>query len=82
MITGAASRRLWSAEEKLRIVEETFGSGETISVDRCSVAANLLYRWRLLMTQGGTIAVQADDEVVAASQIKRKCCVRRTRHVA
>jgi len=28
VITGSARRRRWSAEEKLRIVEETFASGE------------------------------------------------------
>lgn len=73
VITGSARRRRWSAEEKLRIVEETFTSGETISsvARRNRVAANPLYRWRRLMTEGGTIAVQADDDVVAASEIKR-----------
>ena len=73
VITGSARRRRWSAEEKLRIVEETFVNGETISsvARRNGVAANLLYRWRRLMTEGGTIAVQADDDVVAASEIKR-----------
>lgn len=73
VITGTARRRHWSAAEKLRIVEETFVSGETISsvARRNGVAANLLYRWRRLMTEGGTIAVQADDDVVAASEIKR-----------
>lgn len=73
VITGSARRRRWSAAEKLRIVEETFSSGETISsvARRNGVAANLLYRWRRRMTEGGTIAVQADDDVVAASEIKR-----------
>jgi transposase len=72
VITGTARRRRWSVEEKLRIVEETFASGETISsvARRNGVAANLLYRWRRLMTEGGTIAVQADDDVVALSEIK------------
>ena len=32
VITGAARRRLWSTEEKLRIVDETLRSGESISV--------------------------------------------------
>ena len=73
VITGTARCRQWSAAERLRIVKETFANGETISsVARCNgVAANLLYRWRRLMTEGGTIAVRADDDVVAASEIKR-----------
>jgi transposase len=32
VITGAARRRLWTTEEKPRIVEETLRSGESISV--------------------------------------------------
>ena len=32
VITGAARRRRWTTEEKLRIVEETLRSGESISI--------------------------------------------------
>jgi transposase len=55
VITGAARRPRWSTEEKLRIVEETLRSGESISVlaRRHGLAPNLLYRWRRLMTEGG-----------------------------
>ena len=65
VITGAARRRRWTTEEKLRIVDETLRSGESISVlaRRHGVAPNLLYRWRRLMTEGGAVAVQADDAV-------------------
>ena len=63
VITGAARRRRWTTEEKLRIVDETLRSGESISIlaRRHGVAPNLLYRWRRLMTEGGAVAVQADD---------------------
>ena len=39
--------------------------GESISaVARChGVAPNLLYRWRRLMTEGGAVAIEADDRV-------------------
>lgn len=59
IITGSARRRRWTTEEKLRIVDETLRSGESLSAvaRRHGVAPNLLYRWRRLMTEGGAVAV-------------------------
>ena len=73
VITGTARRRRWSAAEKLRIVEETLQAGESISAvaRRNGVAPNLLYRWRRLMTEGGAIAVQADDGVTGNGEVRR-----------
>ena len=73
VITGAARRRRWTAEEKLRIVDETLRSGESISIlaRRHGVAPNLLYRWRRLMTEGGAVAVQADDAVTGNAELRR-----------
>lgn len=50
LITGRAPRRSWSTEQKLRIIEQSFEPGETVSSvpRRHGVAANLLYRWRRL----------------------------------
>ena len=63
IITGTARRRHWTTEQKLQLVEETLVSGDSISAiaRRHGVAPNLLYRWRRLMTEGGAVAVQADD---------------------
>jgi transposase len=73
VITGTARRRRWTTEEKLRIVDETLRSGESISVvaRRNGVAPNLLYRWRRLMTEGGAAAVQADDGVTGNAEVRR-----------
>jgi transposase len=73
VITGTARRRRWSTEEKLQMVEETLTSGESISAiaRRHGVAANLLYRWRRLMTDGGAVAVQADDGVTGNGDVRR-----------
>ena len=73
VITGTERRRRWSAAEKLRIVEETLTSGDSVSAvaRRHGVAPNLLYRWRRLMTEGGTIAVQADDGVTGNGEVRR-----------
>lgn len=66
LITGTSRRRYWSTEQKLRIIEESFEPGETVSsvARRNGVAANLLYRWRRLMSEGGVTAVGSDEAVV------------------
>lgn len=73
IITGTERRRRWSAAEKLRIVEETLTGGDSVSAvaRRHGVAPNLLYRWRRLMTEGGTVAVQADDSVTGNGEVRR-----------
>jgi len=72
IITNGGRRRYWRAEEKVRIVEETLG-GESISsvARRNGVAPNLLYRWRRLMLEGGTIAVSSDDSVTANRTVRQ-----------
>jgi transposase len=52
---------------------ETFVAGERISAvaRRQGVAPNLLYLWRPLMTDGGAIAVQADDGVTGNAEVRR-----------
>ena len=73
IITGTARRRRWTTAEKLRMVEEALQSGESLSAvaRRNGVAPNLLYRWRRLMTEGGAIAVQADDAVTGNGDVRR-----------
>ena len=72
IITDGGRRRRWSAGDKLRIVEETMFEGESISAvaRRNGVAPNLLYRWRKLMLEGGSIAVAADDSVTGNKTVR------------
>mgnify|MGYP001480664227 CR=1 FL=1 len=51
VITGTARRRRWTSEQKLRIIEETYELGESVSAvaQRHGVAASLVFRWRRLM---------------------------------
>ncbi len=67
IITDGGRRRRWTAAEKLRIVEETLDERASISVvaRRNGVGANLLYRWRRLMLEGGAVAVSDDDDVTS-----------------
>lgn len=71
-IVHTAQRRRWSISEKVRMVEETYLPGASVSqVARLNgVAPNLLFRWRKLMTDGGKTAIDADDQVVSAAQAR------------
>ena len=73
IITDGGRRRRWSSAEKLRIVEETLEDGASISVvaRRNGVAANLLYRWRRLMLDGGAVAVFGDDNVTSNRAVRQ-----------
>jgi len=73
IITDGDRRRRWTAAEKLRIVEETLDDRASISVvaRRNGVAPNLLYRWRRLMLEGGSVAVSEDDDVISNKVVRQ-----------
>jgi transposase-like protein len=69
IITSVQRRRRWTASEKVRMVEETFEPGLTVSLvaRRHRVAPNQLFTWRRLVAQGGLNAAGSAEEVVPAS---------------
>ena len=73
IITDGGRRRRWSSAEKLRIVEETLDGRDRISAvaRRNGVAPNLLYRWRKLMLEGGSVAVTGDDVVTSNKKVRQ-----------
>jgi transposase len=73
IITDGGRRRHWSSAEKLRIIEKTLEGRESISVvaRRNGVAPNLLYRWRKLMLEGGSVAVTGDDDVTSNKTVRQ-----------
>ena len=73
IITDGGRRRRWTAAEKLRIVEETLDERASIPVvaRRNGVAPNLLYRWRRLMLEGGSVAVSEDDAVTSNKVVRQ-----------
>jgi len=73
IITDGGRRRRWTAAEKLRIVEQTLDGTTSISVvaRRNGVGANLLYRWRRLMLEGGAVAVSDDDDVTSNRVVRQ-----------
>ncbi len=71
-VVNMVQRRRWPLAEKLRISEESSRPGMSISyvARKYGIAPNLLFRWRKLMSEGGKTAVQADDQVVSASELR------------
>lgn len=65
-------RRRFSAEEKQRLVEQTFQPGMNVSLvaREHGLSPSLLFRWRKLSSQGALQAVGADESVVPASEYK------------
>src|SRR6516225_8533798 len=72
IITSVQRRRRWTAPEKVRMVEETFEPGMTVSLvaRRHGVAANQLFTWRRLVAQGSLTAAGSGEEVVPASEYR------------
>ena len=72
IITAIQRRRRWTAAQKMRIVEETFEPGATVSevARRHEVAPNQLFTWRRLAAQGALTAAGAGEEVVPASEYR------------
>ena len=69
-VVNMVERRRWPLAEKLRIVEESSRPGMSVSyvARKYGVAPSLLFRWRKLMSEGGKVAVQADEEVISVSE--------------
>src|SRR5262249_8578935 len=72
VITSVQRRRRWSAEEKVRIVQETYAPGMSVSLvaRRHGVGPNQVFTWRRLYAEGALSAVGAGEEVVPASEYR------------
>lgn len=72
VITSVQRRRRWSTQEKVRIVEETYLPGNSVSIvaRRHGIAGNQLFTWRRLMAQGAFTAAGAGEEVVPVSEYR------------
>ena len=72
VITSVQRRRRWSAEEKARIVQETYAPGMSVSLvaRRHGIAPNQLFSWRRLYAEGALSAVGAGEEVIPASEYR------------
>lgn len=73
VITSVQRRRRWTVAEKLEIVEETELPGMSVSyvARKHGVSPSQLFTWRRLAREGKLSAIQAGEEVVAASEVKQ-----------
>jgi len=73
VITSVQRRRRWAPEEKRAILEEGVQPGNSLSAvaRKYGVNPNQLFHWRKLMREGALVAVEADENVVPASQVKQ-----------
>ena len=72
MITSVQRLQRWSAAEKVRLVEEAMQPGMSVSfvARRAGIARSQLFAWKRRMLEGGQAAVEADEDVVGASQVR------------
>src|ERR1051326_7151864 len=70
-VITSVQRRGWSAEEKARIVEETYAPGMSVSLvaRQHGVAPNQVFTWRRLYAAGALSAIGAGEEVVGRLRI-------------
>jgi len=72
VLSSVQRRRRWTPEEKVRIVEETYLPGMSVSLvaRRHGIGGNQIFTWRRLMAQGALTAATAGEEVVPASEYR------------
>ncbi len=72
ILSGVERRRRWTPEEKVRIVEETYLPGMSVSyvARRHGIGPGQLFTWRRLMVQGALTAAAAGEEVVPAFEYR------------
>jgi transposase len=72
VITSVQRRRRWTTSQKVAIVEETMRPGNSVSsvARRHGIAPNMLFSWKRRMTEGGTVAVAVDEDVVGSSRVR------------
>lgn len=72
VITSVQRRRRWSVAEKVSLVEEAMQPGMSISyvARRAGISPSQLFVWKRRMLEGGHAAVEADEDVVAASRVR------------
>lgn len=66
-------RRQFSAAEKRRLLDETEKPGESVSTvaRRYSLSPSMLFAWRKAMEAGAATGLQAEEPLVAASEVKQ-----------
>lgn len=69
VITSVQRRRRYTGQEKAQFVAMTMQPGSSVSsvARQYGITPSLLFKWKKLMQDGGVTAVEANDQVVSAS---------------
>jgi len=72
VVSGIQKRRRFSTSQKIAMVEEAMQPGMSVSyvARKYDVSPSQLFNWRRRMTEGGKEAIKADDDVVAAAEVR------------
>lgn len=72
VVSGIQKRRRFTTSQKIAMVEEAMQPGMSVSyvARKYDVSPSQLFNWRRRMSEGGKEAIKADDDVVAASEVR------------
>lgn len=71
-IIQTVARKRRTSAHKLSMVEESAKPGNSVSrvARQNGISPTLLYKWRKLRLEGGTAAVETDEQVAIVSEVK------------
>ncbi len=66
------TRRRYSAEERIKLLDEADLPGESISTvaRRHGISPSVMFRWRQLRESGAMTSLKADEELAPASEMR------------
>ena len=69
---GRQTRRRYSLEERVKLLDEADKPGESISTvaRKHGIAPSVMFRWRQLRESGALKGLKAEEELVPASELK------------
>jgi len=72
VVAEVQRRRRFSIRDKLIAVRESNEPGMSVSyvARKYGISPSLLFNWRRRMAEGGKQAIEADDDVVAAGEVR------------
>ena len=73
VITSVQRRRRWAPLEKMRIIEETYEPGATVSyvARKHGIAPSQLFYWKRKAEEGAMSGVTAEEELIPETEYKK-----------
>jgi transposase len=73
VVTSVQRRRRYTPDEKMRMIEETYKPGQSVSsvARQNGIFPSQLFYWRRCMENGASVAVKSEDSVVSEADYKK-----------